>query len=47
MVKNLILCFDGTENHFQSNPNSNVLKIFRMLEKEKTENQMCYYQRKF
>ncbi|CDK26607.1 unnamed protein product [Kuraishia capsulata CBS 1993] len=41
--RNLILCFDGTHNQFESLPFTNVLKLFRMLEKD-NDNQICYYQ---
>lgn len=40
-MKNIILCFDGTDNKFGPAPYSNVLKLFRMLDKE---SQLCYYQ---
>lgn len=41
--KNLVLCFDGTENEFGLRPFTNVLKLFRILEKESAD-QLCYYQ---
>ena len=40
---NLILCLDGTENSFGTSPFTNVLKLFRMLEKDNMS-QLCYYQ---
>ncbi|AMD20608.1 HDL136Cp [Eremothecium sinecaudum] len=42
--KNLVLCFDGTDNTFGPDPFTNVLKIFRMLESNNDGSQMCYYQ---
>lgn len=42
--KNIILCFDGTDNTFGPNPFSNVLKIYRMLDSSNSERQICYYQ---
>lgn len=41
--KNIILCFDGTENEFGPKPFTNVLKLFRLLERD-NKNQLCYYQ---
>lgn len=41
--KNLVLCLDGTENQFGTQPFSNVLKLFGMLEKD-DDQQICYYQ---
>lgn len=43
MAKNIVLCFDGTENEFGPLPFTNVLKIFRILEKN-PDFQVCYYQ---
>lgn len=40
---NLVLCFDGTQNEFGIEPYTNVLKLFRILDKENTS-QLCYYQ---
>ncbi|CUM65215.1 uncharacterized protein PRCAT00002845001 [Priceomyces carsonii] len=40
---NLVLCLDGTENEFGLKPYTNVLKLFRMLDKD-TATQLCYYQ---
>ncbi|CAG8387741.1 unnamed protein product [Penicillium salamii] len=41
--RQIVLCFDGTENTFTTNgPETNVLKICRML--ERTDEQLCYYQ---
>ncbi|RCK58121.1 hypothetical protein Cantr_06383 [Candida viswanathii] len=42
-TKNIVMCFDGTENEFGPQPFTNVLKIFRMLERDNL-NQLCYYQ---
>lgn len=41
--KKIILCLDGTENGFNVLPDTNVLKLFKMLEKNDS-NQICYYQ---
>lgn len=40
--KNIVLCFDGTNENFGPQPSTNVLKIFKLL--EKSDNQVCYYQ---
>lgn len=42
--KNIVLCFDGTHNKFGPSPYTNLLKLFRMLEKDDSESQICYYQ---
>lgn len=43
--RELVLCFDGTGNTFRADGSeSNILKIFRMLDRTK-ENRYCYYQR--
>lgn len=43
--RKLILCFDGTGNKFHGNESdSNILKIFRMLDRE-ADDQYHYYQR--
>lgn len=45
--RKLILCFDGTGNKFHGDDSdSNILKIFRMLDRE-ADDQYHYYQRKF
>lgn len=41
MVKNIVLCFDGTRENFGPKPYTNVLKIYRLLD---TVDQVCYYQ---
>jgi uncharacterized protein (DUF2235 family) len=44
--RKLVLCFDGTGNKFHGDDSdSNILKIFRMLDRE-AEDQYHYYQRK-
>lgn len=44
--RKLILCFDGTGNKFHGDESdSNILKIFRMLDRE-ADDQYHYYQRK-
>ncbi|RHZ58933.1 T6SS phospholipase effector Tle1-like catalytic domain-containing protein [Aspergillus thermomutatus] len=43
-TRELVLCFDGTGNTFRADGGeSNILKIFRMLDRTK-ENRYCYYQ---
>lgn len=43
--RELVLCFDGTGNTYRADGSeSNILKIFRMLDRTK-ENRFCYYQR--
>lgn len=41
--KNIVLCFDGTGAEFGNKPSTNVLKLFKLLEKD-TLKQSCYYQ---
>ncbi|QRW26127.1 hypothetical protein RhiXN_11204 [Rhizoctonia solani] len=41
--RSIILCFDGTSNHF-SNQNTNVVKLVELLKKDNPEQQMVYYQ---
>ena len=38
--RNIVLCLDGTKNHFSSK-NSNLIKLFSVL--EASENQLVYY----
>ncbi|PYH40338.1 T6SS phospholipase effector Tle1-like catalytic domain-containing protein [Aspergillus saccharolyticus JOP 1030-1] len=43
-TQELVLCFDGTGNTFRvDGGESNILKIFRMLDRSK-DNRYCYYQ---
>ncbi|CAE6441944.1 unnamed protein product [Rhizoctonia solani] len=42
-ARTLVLCFDGTSNHF-SNQNTNVVKFFELLKKDDPARQMVYYQ---
>lgn len=45
--RKLVLCFDGTGNKFHGNDSdSNILKIFRMLDREAND-QYHYYQREY
>ena len=45
--RKLVLCFDGTGNKFHGDDSdSNILKIFRMLDRE-ADDQYHYYQRKY
>ncbi|KAH7337376.1 hypothetical protein B0J17DRAFT_718146 [Rhizoctonia solani] len=41
--RSIILCFDGTSNHF-SNQNTNVVKLVELLKKDDPSQQMVYYQ---
>ncbi|KAF8594721.1 hypothetical protein BDV93DRAFT_611738 [Ceratobasidium sp. AG-I] len=41
--RSLVLCFDGTSNHF-SHQNTNVVKLVELLKKDDPERQMVYYQ---
>ncbi|KAH8993945.1 hypothetical protein EDB92DRAFT_1795941 [Lactarius akahatsu] len=41
--RTLALCFDGTTNEFGST-NTNVVKLYSLLRKDKVEDQLCYYQ---
>ncbi|THH01914.1 hypothetical protein EW026_g871 [Hermanssonia centrifuga] len=41
--RTLILCFDGTANQYDGD-NTNVVKFYSLLQKDATEEQMCYYQ---
>ncbi|KDQ18896.1 hypothetical protein BOTBODRAFT_153774 [Botryobasidium botryosum FD-172 SS1] len=41
--RNLVLCFDGTSNRF-GEANTNVVKLFEVLKRDKEEEQMVYYQ---
>jgi uncharacterized protein (DUF2235 family) len=44
--RKLVLCFDGTGNKFHGDDSdSNILKIFRMLDRE-ADDQFHYYQRR-
>lgn len=46
-TRKLVLCFDGTGNKFHGDESdSNVLKIFRMLDRGVAD-QYHYYQRRF
>ncbi|KAG8910030.1 hypothetical protein FRC01_006588 [Tulasnella sp. 417] len=43
--RTLILCFDGTSNRFDTDDkNTNVVLLFSMLEKNKPDQQLVYYQ---
>lgn len=42
--RTLVLCFDGTSNHFKDDKNTNVVLLFGMLERNKPEKQLVYYQ---
>ncbi|CAE6500180.1 unnamed protein product [Rhizoctonia solani] len=41
--RTLVLCFDGTSNHF-SDRNTNVVKLVELLKKDDPSKQMIYYQ---
>ena len=42
MARNLVLCFDGTNNQYAAT-NTNVVKLYAMLNREGSD-QFCYYQ---
>ena len=42
MSRNLVLCFDGTNNQYAAT-NTNVVKLYAMLDREAND-QFCYYQ---
>ncbi|KAL6925606.1 hypothetical protein ACO0SA_000206 [Hanseniaspora valbyensis] len=44
MGKNVVLCFDGTNQSFGVGPVSNVLKIYKFLDNSDVTKQVCYYQ---
>lgn len=45
--RRLVLCFDGTGNHFKGNESdSNVVKLYQMLDRH-DKRQFHYYQREF
>jgi hypothetical protein len=46
MTKNIVMCFDGTDNNFGKNWPSNILELYKLLEKNSLD-QSCFYQRKF
>ncbi|EDR12143.1 uncharacterized protein LACBIDRAFT_311208 [Laccaria bicolor S238N-H82] len=39
----LVLCFDGTSSQYDED-NTNVVKLFALLKKDDTAEQLCYYQ---
>ncbi|KDQ18885.1 hypothetical protein BOTBODRAFT_103545 [Botryobasidium botryosum FD-172 SS1] len=41
--RNLVLCFDGTSEKFGER-NTNIVKLFEVLKRDKEEEQMVYYQ---
>lgn len=43
MPRTLVLCFDGTTNQYDSD-NTNVVKLFSLLQKDNMDEQLCYYQ---
>ena len=45
--RRIVLCFDGTGNHYQGNPSdTNIVKLLEMFDHTK-KNQKHYYQRTF
>jgi uncharacterized protein (DUF2235 family) len=42
-ARNLVLCFDGTANQF-NRANTNVVKLYSLLRKDRVEKQITYYQ---
>ena len=43
---NIVLCFDGTDSNFGSRSPSNILELYKVLEKN-SNNQHCFYQRMY
>lgn len=43
MSRNLVLCFDGTNNKYADRDDTNVIKLFQMLDRDPAR-QLCYYQ---
>jgi len=43
MARNLVLCLDGTSNQYEAN-NTNVVKLYAMLDRAHTDQQIAYYQ---
>ncbi|HLZ04505.1 MAG TPA: DUF2235 domain-containing protein [Bradyrhizobium sp.] len=43
MARNLVLCLDGTSNEYAAD-NTNVVKLYAMLERTHAERQLSYYQ---
>ncbi|KAI0030542.1 hypothetical protein K488DRAFT_53987 [Vararia minispora EC-137] len=41
--RTIVLCFDGTSNEYGTH-NTNVVKFFSLLKKDRTDEQICYYQ---
>ncbi|KAI0041755.1 hypothetical protein FA95DRAFT_653024 [Auriscalpium vulgare] len=41
--RTLVLCFDGTSNEYGTK-NTNVVKFYSLLKKDRAEDQLCYYQ---
>ncbi|KAI0317709.1 hypothetical protein OF83DRAFT_1119936 [Amylostereum chailletii] len=41
--RTIVLCFDGTSNQYNTY-NTNVVKLYSCLKKDKTDEQICYYQ---
>ena len=43
MARNLVLCLDGTSNQYAAD-NTNVVKLYAMLDRAHTDRQLAYYQ---
>src|SRR5215475_12192259 len=43
MARNIVLCLDGTSNQFAAN-NTNVVKLYAMLDRTHPDQQLSYYQ---
>ncbi|KZV71102.1 hypothetical protein PENSPDRAFT_418968 [Peniophora sp. CONT] len=41
--RTIVLCFDGTSNEYGTE-NTNVVKFYSLLKKDRTNEQICYYQ---
>lgn len=45
--KNIVMCLDGTNETFGPAPHTNVLRLFKLLERADPASQISYYQRKY
>jgi uncharacterized protein (DUF2235 family) len=43
MSRHIALCFDGTNDKYAAHGNTNVLKLYQMLDRDETR-QLLYYQ---
>jgi uncharacterized protein (DUF2235 family) len=43
MSKNVVLCLDGTGNQIKADQNTNVVRLYQMLDLSKTDQQIAFY----